>query len=134
MLRFSRFRISTISVLALALLGCGRARTKVDVTGTVTYQGKPIDLGNIKFDPIDKKLQPDGNEIRGGVYHVTLPIGPALVSISGAKKVGETKASNTPNGPGRAKYEEFVPKKYSREPDIIADIKADTSRLDFDLK
>ena len=133
MLRFSRFRISTISVLALVLLGCGRARTKVDVTGTVTYQGKPIDLGNIKFDPIDKKLQPDGSEIRNGIYHVNVPIGQALVSISGAKKVGE-KAFNTPNGPGRAKYEEFVPKKYSREPEIIADVKPDTSRFDFDLK
>jgi hypothetical protein len=125
---------AALGLLAFSLVGCGSSKTKVEVTGKVTYQGKPIELGNIKFDPIDKNLQPDGSEIREGIYHVKLPIGPALVSVSGVRKVGETKVYDTPNSPMRAKYEEFVPKKYSREPEITADIKADTKQLDFDLK
>jgi hypothetical protein len=125
---------SAVGLLAFSLVGCSRGPIKVEVTGMVTYQGKPIELGNITFEPIDKHFQPDGKEIRDGIYHVKVPIGQALVSISGVKKVGEVKASSAPDSPVRPKYEEFVPKKYSREPEIIADIKADTKELNFDLK
>ena len=118
----------------LVMTGIGQLTMPGQSNGSmVTYQGKPIELGNIKFEPTDKNLQPDGGEIKEGVYHVKLPIGSALVSISGAKKVGEKKSTKT-GGPGQAKYEEFVPKKYSRQPEIVADVKADTTKLDFDLK
>ena len=43
-------------------------------------------------------------------------------------------ARNTPDSPMQGIYKEFVPKKYDRETPQVVEIKADTTKLDFDLK
>ena len=128
-----------IGFLASALAGCGvGAKTKVEVSGTVTYQGKTIDLGNIRFEPLDKTLGAEGSEIKDGVYHVKLPLGKARVSISGAKKIGEKKRYNTPDSPMMPVYNpDFVPRKYNTiynpDNDLSCEITSDTNQLNFDL-
>ena len=124
---------ASVGVLALVLVGCG-AKTKVEVTGTVRYQGKPIEDGAIKFEPIDRNLQPAGDNIRNGVYHVKLPLGMAKVTITGSEKVGMKKLYPTPDSPSRPIFKQFVPDKYNDKTELSADITSGTSRLDFDLK
>jgi hypothetical protein len=129
---------SAIGILALVLVGCGGGKTKVDVSGTVSYQGKSIDMGNIRFEPADKSLAPEGSVIKDGAYHVKLPLGKARVSISGAQKNGEKKRYNTPDSPMMSIYKDIVPKKYNTmynpDNDLSRDITGSTDQLNFDLK
>jgi hypothetical protein len=125
---------ASVGVLALVLVGCGGAKTKVDVTGTVSYQGKPIENGAIRFEPIDRKLQPSGDNIRNGVYRVTLPVGTAKITITGSEKIGMKKLYPTPDSPTRPIFKQFVPDKYNDKTELSAEITSGTSRLDFDLK
>jgi hypothetical protein len=127
-------RIASVGLIVIALAGCGSGTSKVEVTGNVTYLGKPVEEGRIRFEPVDRVLQPGGGVIKNGVYHATLSLGMAKVGISGVKKAGEKKSDSRPHGPVRPIYEDSVPKKYNEEPEITVEIKANSSKLDFDLK
>jgi hypothetical protein len=73
-------------VLLPLLLGCGGA---LSVSGTVTYDGKPIADGQISFLPLGGKGTPAGAPIVGGKYRVDkgLDVGPHRVEILGNRKV-----------------------------------------------
>ncbi len=102
----------TLSVMCLLLLGaiiglgCGGGsngqRSKVSLSGKVTYDGKPVSKGRIEFEPDAK----EGNkgpvvevEIRDGAYQAPAsqgPIsGPHIIRIHGY--TGEATATD-PNG------------------------------------
>lgn len=46
---------ATAAGLALVLLGCGGKPERVRVSGQVTFQGKPVQYGNIVFEPDPSK-------------------------------------------------------------------------------
>ncbi|MBN9122237.1 MAG: hypothetical protein J0I06_24375 [Planctomycetes bacterium] len=48
--------------------GCGGSGSSV--SGTVTFNGQPVESGNINFIPADGKGAPVGGEIKGGKYTV----------------------------------------------------------------
>jgi hypothetical protein len=52
-LRVSAF--ATAAGLALALLGCGGKPERVHISGKVTFQGNPVQYGNIVFEPDQSK-------------------------------------------------------------------------------
>ena len=77
------------SMLALCLVGCGP--TSAEISGTVTFDGKPIPRGRIYFSP-DAARNNDGPqgfaEIRDGKYDTRLngrgaSGGPTIVRIEG---------------------------------------------------
>ena len=81
-------RLLTVLVLgaSVALVGCQPASTieRVDVSGTVTYQGEPVQKGIISFEPMEKgpvagtnitngKYQAKGDAgVPPGKYHVKI--------------------------------------------------------------
>jgi hypothetical protein len=87
------FTIRLVAVtLMLFTVGCGRARgpARHDLSGSVTFHGKPVPVGTISFAP-DTSKGNDGPgasaEIKDGVYSIrpgrgTIG-GPHVVSISG---------------------------------------------------
>jgi len=53
------------------------------VSGTVTFDGKPVEKGNITFLPVDGKSANTGGEIVGGKYKVKNPTpGKSRVEVS----------------------------------------------------
>jgi hypothetical protein len=83
---------------ALVVLGCSDTSglpSRVRVSGTVTYQGKPLERGTISFSPVDAGGRGAGGSIVDGRYSLTtldqddgaLP-GKYRVSIL-AKEVGD---------------------------------------------
>src|SRR5262245_50489194 len=57
----------TVLILCLAsVLGCGGNGSTV--SGTVTFNGEPIENGHINFYPADGKGAPVGGEIKNGKY------------------------------------------------------------------
>jgi hypothetical protein len=71
----------------LLLAGCS---SPVAITGKITYQGKPLPVGNVTFVP----EQGGGgftSEIRNGEYKVTkVPLGPSKIAVM-------TPSQSTPN-------------------------------------
>ena len=62
-----------VAAAAGLLSGCGSSLATV--SGTVTYDGKPVEDGYITFTPADGKGKDGGGPIKNGHYRVTeLPI------------------------------------------------------------
>jgi hypothetical protein len=68
-----------LALLMLAAVGCaGRG----DVSGKVTYQGKPLVFGTVQFEASDKTLK-QANIKEDGTYSVVgVPVGEAKVAVS----------------------------------------------------
>lgn len=67
--------------LITAVLGCGGPPT---VTGTVTYDGKPINQGTISFSSTDGSGSPFGATIKNGEYHAKkAQLGTRRVAVTG---------------------------------------------------
>jgi hypothetical protein len=73
-----------------AILGCGDSSglaKRYPVSGTVTYQGKPLERGTISFVPADGKGRAAGGTITEGRYSLTTQ-DPDDGAIPGKYKVG----------------------------------------------
>jgi len=79
-----------LPAMAMSLLlfaaGCGSSTV---VSGTVTYNGEPINNGSIQFSPEDGKGPIAGGTITGGKYRVEekLTPGKKIVKIEGFKDI-----------------------------------------------
>ena len=55
-------------VILAAVFGCNSGPTIYDVTGTVSFDGKPIEQGEIIFLAADNASTPGSGMIQNGVY------------------------------------------------------------------
>lgn len=98
---------------ALVLLhGCTGGVTS-EVRGKVTYNGTPIEKGQISFYPVDGTGKPEGGDIKDGTYSVRMAPGKMQVRISMPGKAHQRKLYNTPDSPVATRYDEGLPEKYS---------------------
>jgi hypothetical protein len=87
-------------LVVLAVLGCGGNKNEGQVSGAVTYQGKPLPIGTVSF--LDSNNQPLASAaINDGSYAIPakVPVGPVKVIVTtpgrasgriGKKKSGES--------------------------------------------
>jgi hypothetical protein len=61
--------LNLIAILATGILGCGGNSTGT-VTGTVTFEGQPIEQGQITFSPAGTEGSTAGDKIANGKYTV----------------------------------------------------------------
>jgi len=149
---------SATTIGLLIVTGCGDdtgLAKRYPVQGTVTYQGKPVENGQITFTPTksDDSSRPAGGTILEGKYTLTtanpddgaLP-GEYLVSVA-SKQVDDAKVKETINKQGggarqhevakaQSKAKNLIPAKYAL-PDtsgLTASVKAQSNTIDFDLK
>lgn len=101
---FSILRIAAI-LLLVSLLGCRRGPLMVPVSGTVSYDGKPLEKGEILFLANDDSAAPDAGPIENGQFSFLAKTGPRTVQIRGVRQVRMTDM-----GP---LMEEFLPTKYN---------------------
>jgi hypothetical protein len=66
----SRHRLPLILLLMLiaATIGCRKGEPRGDVSGEVTFNGKPIEMGLVAFEPAQATLQPRNASIQDGRY------------------------------------------------------------------
>lgn len=114
--------LSSLAAVVVLLAGCGQTgRRACEVSGTVTINGTPIQVGQIDLDITEEGDLPSGASITNGAYR--------LMSTPGRKKVrvSALDPSTLPNGsndgakpdakPTMAKS--IVPEKYLKTPLII---------------
>ena len=141
------------------ILGCGDDTgldKRYPVSGTVTYNHKPLEKGQISFIPTDPSKRPANGTIVDGRYTLTtatsgdgaLP-GTYKVSIVSKQirpedeaKIKETpvKTGGTPRqqltGRAAARAKDLIPAKYMspRSTPLTREVKAETNRFDFELE
>lgn len=131
----------TLAVSALALVsvvGCsgGEAVHEVEVTGSVTIDGQPIDQGAISFVAVDGVARTGGGIIKDGKYVARVAPGEKKVMVLGNKLVGtEPLYKGVPDSPTREKYEMVTPPAYNaaHQTPLTATITDGPQSIDFEL-
>jgi len=134
-------------LVAAALSGCGRERgpERVVVTGTVTYNGKPVSGGTIRFVPVSTSPVPvAGAPIVNGTYRVDgkggVPVGTHKIQIEAYHKIpfsprpGEAAPPNSFRGEAGAR-QQYIPSRYNVDSRLQITIEpgSKTMTKDFDL-
>lgn len=100
-----------LSLLFLCVIGCDRDRNAFDITGTVTYQGKPLKMGIVVFTP-EKGRPLDPVRIdENGVYRIQAMEGNYCVAVIAKPEFGDSEPGKTPEesvGPVRS----LIPERY----------------------
>jgi hypothetical protein len=112
------------------LLGCGNNRPVMyQVTGSVTFDGRPVENGEIIFVSAEGAA-PDAGRIDGGIYDLLVKPGKKRVEIRASRPVVGGKPN--PMGPV---YKDYIPEKFNARSTLVADIEPnDANHFDFELK
>jgi hypothetical protein len=130
-----------IGFVLLAAAGCGSDTKTVRVWGDASYDGRPIESGQIVLSPIEDTRGPStGGAIDRGKYDVRKQDGPRAGGVYRVEITAfDTERSYTPNASGRGPIttirEQFLPAKYNRESQLRLEVAplGDENRHDFDL-
>ncbi len=141
----SVLRNVALGLIVLLIGGCGwwGVPSTVVVHGTVTCGDDPVDLGLIRFTPINGTQGPrSAGEIRDGHYRIDarggVPVGRHRVEIIAERRTGEQVLSETDFEPGVLlmvdKTVRVGPSQYhSDQSPLVVDVSRSTRQLDFDL-
>ena len=134
-------RLLLVCVCA-AVAGCGGKAPSVRVWGTVSYQGRPVNEGQIIFFPTDDTKSPStGGVIEDGHYDIPKDDGPYAggayrveITALGAEKTYSPNVSGV--GPMVSVREQLIPPRYNQQSTLRVTISADPAQHqhDFDLK
>jgi hypothetical protein len=123
--------------------GCkDRGPQRVVVSGTITYNGKPVPAGDIRFVPVGASGAPmAGAEIKDGKYradgHGGVPVATHKIEIEAYRADPTGKTGNTPPpvmARGAPRYQ-YLPKRYNTDSELKITIEPGSKQLtkDFDL-
>ena len=132
--RFTPFAGLAAATLAL---GCGGSELdRIPVAGSVTFQGQPVEKGQIRFIPQGGTKGPVTVEpINAGHYETTnaggVPVGSHRVEIRGYNAHDYATA---PTGPGSPPVKQLLPAKFNTATELTATLNAESDpNLDFEL-
>ena len=128
-------RWMALGIMIVGLVGCGDGGPPTgDISGKVSYDGKPIEDGAITFLAADGKAPTAGTTIKDGKYTaLKVPVGKVKVQITGSKVVGQKKVYNTPNSPVMPITEQYVPAKYNDKTELTYDVTTGSQTKDYEL-
>ena len=126
--------------LCAALAGCGGPKYSGDkrypLTGEVTFEGQPVDLGSITFLP-DGPGNACGGVIKDGKYDVPEEMGATAgtyrVEIHWLKRTGR-QLKDAESGEMYDERKEALPPKAQSNSDATIEVPLPKNRLDFKLK
>lgn len=142
-------RVFEIRMVTLGLLigcfvcagcGSGSAVELTAVRGKVTFNGEPIESGQITFTPAEGiSSGAAAGEIKAGEYSIPASNGPMVgrhsVSIMASRKTGKQvpAAMPAPAGTMIDVTEEYIPYKYNFQTELTAELTSGENVQDFAL-
>lgn len=131
--------------VCLAVIGCGKrdyeGEQRFPVSGKVTVDGQPLDVGVIAFFPQgkgDSAGRVSGAPIRDGVYSVPEEKGPNAatyrIEIHWNKRTGKQVPNPFDKSEMIDQLMEGLPAKYHKNSELTAEVSADKTTFDFELK
>jgi hypothetical protein len=129
---------STAIAAVFAISGCGPKSDRLEVTGTITLNGAPLDSGSIRFSSSEgQKLVATGAIIKDGAYQVPqakgLPPGKYRVEINSPDlKAPPIMLRSGPGAAGIPTAPERIPAEYNVNSQQSIDVTVDgDNRFDF---
>lgn len=140
MKQFIQIRGATLATICLlAAAGCDTGPEMIPISGTVTFQGKPIPLGKITLRAIEGTRAPAlGGTIKDGKYSIDTrggaPPGTYLVMIEAVAKVGEAQVDIP--GASMDRMVQYIPKRYNENSELKLVVESGSGPLEknFELK
>lgn len=129
--RFLTFSM-VFGFLGLLVTGCGSSGPQLgEVSGTVTFDGQPLDHATVVFKPTEGRESAGVTDATG---HYELGFaGEQMGAIVGSHKVRIIPATEDDNGnplPNAVR----LPKKYNEDTELTADVKSGDNTCNFDLE
>jgi hypothetical protein len=132
----NRFAFCRNIAIAAALIvisaGCAEPTTG-RVTGAVTVDGKPAEMGSIALIPLDGRGSTAGAEIVDGRYEIEALFNHYKVEIRVPTVVGQKKLYDVPDSPVRNLMAESLPPRYHDDTELRLEITPGETRRDFQL-
>lgn len=116
------------------LVGCpgGGADGMQKVTGSVTYNGEPIEDGRVQFRQVDGDQRSFSGMIENGKYTIETATGSMLVEVRASKLIpGKFDESNPDEKAPMGKM--YIPEKYNSRTELTANVTAGSGPIDFTL-
>lgn len=126
------------SLIALTALGCGKSGVeRVYVSGKATYDGQPIEIGQIRFVPTSPATGPVTIErIENGQYatKTTGGVTPGTHRVE-MRMYDSHEYETAPRVAGSASVKQLLPDKYNRNSELTLTIESgsDSVTHDFEL-
>ncbi len=130
-----RLCLVAVVVGCVGVAGC-LSSDRATSTGTVTFDGRPVETGSIVFLPPDRAAAAEGALITAGRYTIAGRPGPRRVEIRGTRPVPAERLPRTmPRLSNETVYEDYVPAAYNTETTLQVEVVAGNGNVfDFDLK
>ncbi|RCS54283.1 hypothetical protein DTL42_03825 [Bremerella cremea] len=128
--RFFPFNVSLVGLLlCLSFGGCGsNSGDMVGVAGQITFDGKPVEKGEIRFT-VDGHAT-EASRIEMGKYEVNVPKGKSDIQIFAYRQAKGKEMAVTSSEPINVNY---IPAKYNTESTLNAELEKTNKNLDFTL-
>ncbi len=134
MLRILRYAVSGSLVLMLCSAGCS-SDGLIDIDGTVTFHGQPLEKGSITFLPTNGDSPTAAAIIENGRYTVRLATGSKSVKIEGFKVLGKKPLYlGSPDSPMIDDLKQVLPDKYNTRSTLTCEITSGKRCYDFALE
>jgi hypothetical protein len=114
-----RLRWLAMLLLGVSFVGCGGKET-VGVTGKVTFDGVPVEKGEVSFIPTDGQGGPAGGVIENGAFAFEATPGSKRVEIRASRALPPERQTNPDMG---LMYEDYIPAQFNRESTLTAEVK-----------
>lgn len=129
-----------LGVWLTAVAGCGSGSDRIEVFGTVTYQGQPVEEGTILLEPLERGGRQANAAIEQGRYRIDGPYGPnrgryrviieALRVTANPVELGPLHRGE----PAAEELEQFIPAEYNTQSKLVVDFTgASTHEQNFEL-
>ncbi len=126
-----------LPVAAMLCFGCGGSGEDgpqtVPVSGLVTWEGAPVDDGDIAFVPAEPSLAQEGGRISEGHFEMQAKPGKNTIRIT-ASRVVPGQTSTGAHGEELPVKEQFIPAKYNSSSELTVEVsEAGPNEFSFNL-
>jgi hypothetical protein len=121
-------------VALFCLSGCGNNGSLMEISGTVTYDGKLIQAGTITMIPQGGDGPTAAGRIADGKYSMKVAPGKKQVRIEGFKILGQHHLRDNPDAPMVDIQEQIVPACYNTKTGLTCEITSGVLAYDLALE
>ena len=132
--------LTTVVSLLIASVGCGESGPqRFAVSGQVTFDGAPIESGEILLRPDQATKAPTiAAAVENGAYSIPAERGPLagtyVIVITAERKTGKKVQAEMIGSETTDQYEQYVPRKYNDESTLSTTIGSSRDDLNFELR